>query len=298
MRSSVTALLAAAASAALLLGCASSERVRVESARLIPEQLVTLGPELQESSGLARYAGRLWSMNDSEGEPELIWLELSSGRSGTLALQGAVNFDWEALAQSDDQLYLLDCGNNRGDRIWLQLYSVPLDQLTRAQAEVQRSDFRWGDVDYQVARRAHNNDCEAASWIGNELWLFTKNWQDEQSRIYRMQPGVDRQQLTSEQSINVGGLITGADYNAELQMLALLGYGKGLRVLQPFIWLAPLVDGELQWSLAKRFDLTESGQWEAVVWQDDELLLSREESILGGAAIAKLRLPRSALRHK
>src|SRR6056300_1157533 len=43
MRSSVTALLAAAASAALLLGCASSERVRVESTRLIPEQLVTLG---------------------------------------------------------------------------------------------------------------------------------------------------------------------------------------------------------------------------------------------------------------
>lgn len=280
-----------------MLGCTSTPRVAIQPERLTPLKLFSLGPQLQESSGLAQYDGRLWSMNDSEGAPELIWLDLSADRSGSVKLEGATNFDWEALALGDEQLYLLDCGNNRGDRIWLQLYAVPLSGLVQSAVKVERSEFRWGDAQYEVARRNHNNDCEAATWIAGEIWLFTKNWQDQQSRVYRLMPGQDRQQLTAEQSLNVGGLITGADYSAEHQMLALLGYGNGLRVLQPFIWLAPIQDGQLNWAKAKRFDLAESGQWEAIVWQGDVLLLTREQSILGDAEVAKLKLPAAALSH-
>lgn len=268
-----------------------------QSERLAPLKLVSLGPQLQESSGLAMYDNRLWSMNDSEGAPELIWLDLPAGRSGSVKLEGATNFDWEALALGDEQLHLLDCGNNRGDRIWMQLYSVPLSGLKQPSVGVERSEFRWGDVQYQVARREHNNDCEAATWIDGQIWLFTKNWQDQQSRLYKLTPGAGRQQLLTQTTINVGGLVTGADYSAEHQMLALLGYGSGLRLLQPFIWLAPVTDGELMWNQAKRYDLAESGQWEAIVWQGSELLLTREQSILGDAEVARLKLPKGALSH-
>lgn len=284
---------------ATLQGCGStsggSPVVRAEAERLEPITLVALGPELQESSGLARVGSTLWSMNDSGGESQLSSYDLQAKQFGAVALAGAVNFDWEAMAQSDTHLFVVDCGNNRGDRIWLQLYQIELSQLGNASVDVQRRDFRWGDVEYGVKRRAHNNDCEAAAWVDNELWLFTKNWQDQATRLYRMRPSEDRQQLLSSERFAVDGLITGADYSAEHQTLALIGYGKGLRVLQPFVWLVPVEESALVWSQAKRYLIAKSGQWEAIVWQDADLLISREESVLGGAQFARIRLPQAAL---
>lgn len=282
-----------------LQGCGTtpggSPAVRAEAERLAPIRVMALGPELQESSGLARVGSMLWSMNDSGGESQLSWYDLQAEQSGAVALAGAVNFDWEAMAQSDTHLFVVDCGNNRGDRIWLQLYQIELSQLGKASVDVQRRDFRWGDVEYGVKRRAHNNDCEAAAWVDNELWLFTKNWQDQATRLYRVQPGENRQQLLSSERFAVDGLITGADYSAEHQTLALLGYGKGLRVLQPFVWLVPIEESAPVWSRAKRYLIAESGQWEAIVWQGSDLLISREESVLGGAQFARIRLPQAAL---
>ena len=283
----------------LLHGCVTapdgSSYVRAEAERLTLHRLTELGPHLHESSGLALVDDQLWTLNDSGGEAELIRLELPAGRSTALALEGAINFDWEALAQSAEHLYILDCGNNRGDRIWLQLYQIELGALSEPRAQADRTDFRFADVEYAVNRRAHNNDCEAATWVDDQLWLFTKNWDDQATRLYRIVPGIDKQQLSSSERFYTDGLITGADYSESHKMLALLGYGKGLRVLQPFIWLVPVTQSTPQWGLAKRYLLNESGQWEAIVWRGSELLISREESVLGGAEIARVSLPSAAL---
>ena len=286
---------------ALLQGCVTapdgSPYVRAEAMKLQPVRLTALGPHLHESSGLALVGDRLWTMNDSGGEPELFSLDLSQGHNRNLMLDGATNFDWEAMAQSGKHLYVVDCGNNRGDRIWLQLYQIGLGELGGPRVQAARTDFRFSDVEYRVSRRAHNNDCEAATWVDNQLWLFTKNWDDQATRLYRMVPGVDRQQLTSSEGFFSDGLITGADYSESHRMLALLGYGKGLRVLQPFIWLVPVMQGTPDWAGAKRYLLNQSGQWEAIVWQGSDLLVSREESVLGGAEIARISLPSAALTH-
>ena len=286
---------------ALLQGCVTapdgSPYVRAEAERLTPHRVTELGPHLHESSGLARVGERLWTMNDSGGDAELARLDLPAGRSTAVALEEATNFDWEALAQSADHLYVVDCGNNRGDRIWLQLYQVEMAALDKSSAPVARTDFRFADVEYAVKRRAHNNDCEAATWVDDQLWLFTKNWDDQATRLYRMVPGADKQQLSSSEQFYADGLVTGADYSQTHQMLALLGYGKGLRVLQPFIWLVPVTQNAPQWGRAKRYLLNESGQWEAIVWRGSELLISREESVLGGAEIARVSLPNAALSH-
>ena len=296
MRTAVALALALSA----LQGCVSTQAAlyaATQAERIQPRKLINLGAHLSESSGLAAVGRELWTMNDSGGAAQLIALDLSGERSRTVSLKGATNFDWEALAQSDDTLYIVDCGNNRGDRIWLQLYAVPLQQLSASSATATRIDFRWGDVEYAVDRRAHNNDCEAAAWVEDELWLLTKNWQDQATRLYRMRPGAGGQHLQSSEQYAVGGLITGADYSVEHQMLALLGYGKGLQMLQPFIWLVPVVDKGPSWSQAKRYLLGASGQWEAISWQGDSLLISSEESVLGGAQVAQLSLPFGALSH-
>ncbi len=289
----------------LMQGCVTapdgSPYVRAEAEKLQPVRVTALGPLLHESSGLALVGKNLWTMNDSGGEPELLAIDLPHSRSRSLTLDGATNFDWEALAQSSEHLFVVDCGNNRGDRIWLQLYAVKLSSLSEPRAQksiaAKRADFRFADVQNAVNRRAHNNDCEAATWVDNQLWLFTKNWGDQATRLYRMVPGADRQLLTSSEGFFSDGLITGADYSEAHQMLALLGYGKGLRVLQPFIWLIPVKKNAPQWAEAKRYLLNHPGQWEAIVWQGAELLISREESVIGGAEISRISLPSAALNH-
>lgn len=282
-----------------LTGCSArgGADIAVEPQRLSPETLMALESPLLESSGLALVDNQIWSMNDSAGASRLYGFDLNTKATNQVLLNGAINFDWEALATSDSDLYVVDCGNNRGDRIWLQLYKLALSQLTSVEITVERSDFRWGDVEYSISRRNHNNDCEAATWIGDQLWLFTKNWQDQNSRVYHLKPNDSPQSLMSTQSLAVGGLITGADYSAANQTLALVGYGAGVNILQPFIWLVPLLPDaqKIDWSLAKRFDIAESGQWEAIHWQGDKLLLTREKSILGRAKVARLTLPAAAL---
>jgi len=281
-------------------GCASGVGDKpvpqAESQRLEPLWLLSLGEAVQESSGLAAVAQRYWTLNDSGGAAQLIWVDPLERSQGNLALEGAVNFDWEALAQSETSMYIVDCGNNRGDRIWLQLYTLPLTALNSEAAIVQRQDFRWGDVDYQINRRAHDNDCEAAAWVDDQLWLFTKGWESGTTRLYTLRPGEDRQSLLSKAEYPVDGLITGADYSATHQRLALIGYGKGLRVLQPFIWIVPVKDKQMLWDRAKRYWLAQSGQWEALVWDGDSLVISREESVLGGAGFARISLPAAALK--
>jgi len=289
-----------------LTGCSAiGGDVVVEPQRLSVQTLLSFQAPLLESSGLALHDNWIWSMNDSAGASRLYGFDLSRlGQPNPLErqvdLDGAVNFDWEALATNERDLYVVDCGNNRGDRIWLQLYQIPLKSLSQERAVVRRSDFRWGDVQYAVARRDHNNDCEAATWIGDKLWLFTKNWQDLHSRVYKLNPTQSQQSLYTEQRLAVGGLITGADYSAYHQTLALLGYGSGIGMLQPFIWLVPLSPSaqQIEWNQAKRYDLAQPGQWEAIHWYGEQLLITREKSILGPAEVARVTPPNSALSNR
>lgn len=286
----------------LITGCVAAlpERSKLRTEVLQATELQALPGRLQESSGLAGFAGRLWSMNDGGNAAQLIWWDPQTAGQGQVELNEAVNFDWEALAQSDDRLFIVDCGNNRGDRIWLQLYTIDLESLAAASGSaagvrVERSEFRWGDREPQLARRNHDNDCEAAVWINERLWLFTKNWRNQATRLYQLTPGLSSQSPLAVAEYPVAGLITGADYSPEFNKVVLLGYGSGLNLMNPFLWFVPVAGDALVWDRAERYRLGQSGQWEAVLWQGDHLLLTRENSPLGRARSARVELPRAVL---
>lgn len=260
-------------------------------------EIKTLGAlprEVGESSGLALYRGQLWTLNDSGNGPWLYRLDEQGQIEYRVRLEGAANIDWESMAADEDSLYVADCGNNSGRREWLQLYTAAWSKLETAgpdqEVPAARVEFGFADPAPVNGVQAHDNDCEAIASVEGEIWLLTKGWSSLNSRLYRFDPAGDRRKLTAVDSWPVKGLVTGLDYSARRKQLVLLGYTLGRFNSDTFIWLVPVSAGGPDWDGAQRYTLWPSGQWEAVVWQGDDLLLSRENSLLGEARLGRVRL--------
>ena len=263
--------------------------------RLAVEALARLPGSVEETSGLAYRNGHFWTHNDSGHDAMLFELSASGEKiKRRVHPLESVNYDWEALAQDDDYLYIADCGNNFGDRIWFQIYKVAWDELDAAQdrgvVASQRLNIRLADTQPARNRHAHNNDCEALTVVGDELWLFTKNWQDNNTRLYRLDKQAEAQQVISQAEYPARGMITGADYNPQTQQLALIGYRLGFLNLAAFIWLIPVTDGLPDWTQASYHQIHPMGQWEAILWHENDLIVTRETSLLGRAQLGIIRL--------
>lgn len=255
--------------------------------------LSELPAEVNETSGLARRHGRLWTHNDSGNAATLFELsEAGDTITRRIHLKNTPNQDWEALAQDDTSLYIADCGNNAGDRDWMQIYKVSWQQLDVAidSAEVFAEEIQFKLADTTPARNlhAHNNDCEALTVLGDELWLFTKNWQDRHTRLYRLNNAKAVQEVASSGEFFANGLITGADYDPQTQRLALIGYRLGFLNFSAFIWILPVVDNAPQWDHACYLRINPMRQWEAILWHQGDLLLTSELSLLGKATFGRV----------
>ncbi|WP_409526298.1 hypothetical protein [Nitrincola sp. MINF-07-Sa-05] len=267
---------------------ALSRVLEVERIALLPEVVI-------ETSGLARHHDRLWTINDSGNLPLLYRLS-EDGREIDRRIRplDAANVDWEALAQDEQYLHILDCGNNRGNRNWLQLYSVRWQDIDGApdgaNVPAKRVNFRFADAERIVSRHNHDNDCEAAAVVDGKIWVFTKNWADTHTRHYILDPDSPDQELVSQGRYPVHGLITAADYDAETGMLALLGYTVRRFSSRAFLWTLPVIDGAIDWSVAQYHVVEPPGQWEAVLWQQGDLLLTSERSILGDTQLGIIRM--------
>ncbi|SEF78133.1 hypothetical protein [Marinobacterium lutimaris] len=263
------------------------------------ETLTGLSSKVVETSGLALHAGRIWTINDSGNGPWLYELDEYQGEVvKRVRVADAVNIDWESMAADERYLYVADCGNNSGRREWLQLYRINWQQLLNVSESEpvasQYVEFSLADPGPVQGVHKHDNDCEAVTVVGSELWLFIKGWLTGTTRLYKMRTDIDNQAPVSTETWPVQGLITAADYSADRKELVLLGYTLGRFSSDTFLWRVPVVEGQPDWSAARYHDLWPSGQWEGIAWRGDELLLTREKSILGEARLGRIQLaPRS-----
>ena len=259
--------------------------------------LASLPSDIGETSGLAMRYGKLWTINDSGDGAFLYKLNLSHQFIETkLKVTNAVNHDWESLAQDDTYLYIADCGNNDGKRDKFQIYQVPWHEIDIAangsRLSSERINVMLAGQNTRLAAYEHNYDCEAITVVDGKLWLFSKNWQDQQTQLYAVELGVSPQLLTAKQTLPVQGLITAADYHPPSGQLALLGYSKQRLFGHAFVWVFDVVGGEVDMANAKYYELPDYAQWEGLIWQNDKtLLLSAESSPLGSASLAELVLP-------
>jgi hypothetical protein len=206
---------------------------------LFPYRINDLGSPLNETSGLQRIQGRLFSINDSGNSAEIQEINPVSGTLiRTIKVTNAPNVDWEDLAASSTHFYIGDFGNNVGNRTDLKILKIPISNLlnqTEVVAEI--IEFSYPDQsDFSGSNANHNFDCEAMIFRDNQLHLFSKNRGDERSKHYTLSTNVGKQVADLQGNFDSKGLITGADVSTDGKNVVLLGYeNKGISS-RSFIW--------------------------------------------------------------
>ena len=204
------------------------------------DTVTSLNEKLSETSGLAYVDGILWSHNDSGGEAKLYAIDQTNGNIlKTVTISNATNVDWEDLAFDDTYLFIGDFGNNIGTRKDLTIYKVKLADLkSETTVEAEKIAFSYAtQIDFTV-NTTTNYDCEAFIAYENELYLFSKNYGNEQTDMYKL--GMDSGVEVAEKvtTFNTNALVTGASIDATNKSLVLIGYGaSGTSKGNPKTWI-------------------------------------------------------------
>lgn len=254
-----------------------------------PRQLAVLPDELRESSGLVFCAGRLWSHNDSGGAAVLYALDTTDFHvTQRLHLVNAKNKDWEDICADEQWLYVGDFGNNKGNRKNLRIYRLALEHIPDsgdAALQIDTIKFCYADQTNFEKRRDHDYDCEALFVTRNYLYLLTKNWQTQQTRLYRLPKTPGEYRVEPVSGFDCKGLITGADYNPKTNMIVIVGYKD--KVWEPFMYFIYDLDEVAIKAHGRRIDMPRliGTQLEGIAFVDDHrLLLSAEKSPLTTSA--------------
>ena len=193
------------------------------------ENILDLEARLQETSGLIYLQGKLITHNDSSGEAALYEIDTLSGMVARKTIvSNAKNKDWEAICNDSNYIYIGDFGNNNGTRKKLRIYRLliadyfnsPNDTVT-----VDTINFNYSEQTSFESKPHHTNfDAEALIAYEDSLYLFTKNWLNFKTNIYAIPKTPGQYEITIRDSIDVQGLITGADYNPLTNIIMLSGY--------------------------------------------------------------------------
>jgi hypothetical protein len=213
-----------------------------------------------ENSGLIWYQDKLWTINDSGGDPVLFSIDMQTGKCiQAIYIEGAENRDWEELAQDGDFIYIFDIGNNFGRRDELTIYMVSKDSIPvagNARIHPEIIHYRYGDKGKNrgfFSRSPH--DCEAAFALNDSLYLFTKDWENLQTDIYTCPARPGTYTLWPAATFEADGLVTGADISPEdSNLIMLIGYKDYV----PFLWEIRGFDfGNYSFKSKKRIDFPE-----------------------------------------
>lgn len=210
----------------------------------------TLPQEVQETSGLAYYNNKLYTHNDSGNAAELYEIDtLTLSVRRTIRITNAQNVDWEDLARDDTYLYIGDIGNNRGERQDLLIYRIALAELDQG-SEVNADLIRFSYADQTDFTAQDNSDWDAEALIcyGDQLIIFTKQWQSLGTVAYTLPKLPGDHIATPAGRAAVNGLVTGGIFNEEADLIYLVGYSS---LLQPFLYRIS--------DLPVPFSLTDSG---------------------------------------
>ncbi len=214
----------------LLCSCQSDENdLVVDSAnrKLTIKKVTTLSSKINETSGLINFNGRIITHNDSGGDPNLYEIDIATGNViRTVTVSNAVNIDMEDIAQDENYIYLCDIGNNSNNRKDQTIYKISkVGYLSKNQVVAEMITIHYEEqVDFTKSSRNTNFDAEAVVNINDELFLFTKNWGDLKTSVYKIPKEEGDYTLAKVGSFDINGLITAAAYNKNTKVVMLTGY--------------------------------------------------------------------------
>ncbi len=206
---------------------------------LKPKSLYNFSSTLDETSGLAWWKKLVFTFNDSGGEAALYVVNTSTNTiQRKIVISNAKNVDWEDITQDSKYFYIGDMGNNaHGNRKDLKIYRVSKSAINlKDTITASVINFSYEDQTDFTPQPNNNTDfdCEALIAYKDSLFLFSKNWITNKTRLYKLpkKPGTYTAIKIGE--LDVQGLITGAEIVAAKRTIVLTGYTS---LLQPFIYL-------------------------------------------------------------
>ena len=188
-------------------------------------QKAILSDVVLESSGLVFFENKLWTHNDG-GNPDKIYEidSLTGEVLKTVIIVNSNNKDWEDITQDETHLYIGDFGNNKGNRTNLRVYKILKSDLASGVANPELIQFSYADqTDFTIANNNNDYDCEAFFFYNDSLHLFSKNWINHKTKHYVIPSSSGTYVANIRETMDVQGLITGADISDD-GVIALLGY--------------------------------------------------------------------------
>lgn len=246
---------------------------------------IKLDKDLVETSGLEIYGENLITHNDSGDKANLYVFNPKGRLIKSVRFHDIKNKDWEDIAADDDHYYIADTGNNYANRKNLKIYIITKELIVKGEISISYSAQK------DFTKRALNSfDAEALTVVGDSLVLFSKNRLTQKSELYTFPKKAGDYVLSPSAILKVESLITAADYNQTLDLLALTGYNfKG----DQFFYIVSdfIKNGWNAIALKKYLIPIEKAQIEAVKIQDiSNFLLTSEGEKNGFARLIDLKV--------
>jgi hypothetical protein len=202
-----------------------------------PKMSLLLNPVLHEISGLTSWNGWLFGFND-DSDTNLYAIQSDLGTIvHRFNLPKVKNEDWEEMTQDSTYFYLGDFGNNsKGNRENLHILRIEKQSLLVDAPKIDTIAFSYSNQEHFIAMSPNQTDfdCEAMIVKNDSIYLFTKQWTAEQTSVYVLPKTPGNYKASLKNTFNVEGLITGATYCADKNIIALCGYST---LLNPFVFL-------------------------------------------------------------
>lgn len=185
---------------------------------------IELPKEINETSGLEIINNNFITHNDSGGDPVVYEFNQNGVIINRYNINGdsgynLENVDWEDLGADGEYLYIADTGNNFGTRKDLKLIKVDPSNNFQAINEI---NISYKDQESFLPKLRHKFDAEGLTIIDDQIALFSKDRDSLNTEVYFIP--TDGGPLSSINTFNVKALITGADYDNNLGLLALISY--------------------------------------------------------------------------
>ena len=178
-----------------------------------------LSKVVEETSGLEVIGDSLITFNDSGGDPAIYYMSYTGEIIKKRNIINSKNKDWEDITKDNKFLYIGDFGNNLNNRKDLKIYKVPLFENIKIDNET--IYFSYPEQESFKINRNTIYDAEGLISFENKLVLFTKNRAKKITEVYTLSKNAGEQKANKINEINVGSIVTGADYNKDLELLVL-----------------------------------------------------------------------------
>ena len=247
---------------------------------------IKLPKQINETSGIEIIGDNFITHNDSGGDPVLyefnqageILKEYNINENSSYNLK---NEDWEDIALGDDYIYIADTGNNFGTRQDLRIIKVDPKNNYHA---VDVINISYEDQESFLPKLRHKFDAEGLTIINDQIVLFSKDRDSLNTDLYLIPS--DGGILKASNKFSVNALITGADYNNSIGLLALISYNSdGNQYIILFEDFSPLKENSF-----KKFRIPiDKSQMEAIkIINKNEFWITSEDEGRGHPTLFKI----------